>query len=144
MNKQQLLPSPRSRSTRTGRKMREMSRKRKERCLCSSGSLRCLPWLSTSNEDERRVGRVRLVANRHTDWASPVEATAHTSQTAPKETQMLCKYVLSLQSHQRMQIHKLNMFRHAWEICVGSWEEPVTLQSETSRTGTWTDRRLPS
>lgn len=88
MNKQQLLPSARNKSTRSGRKIREMRRKGKEHCLCSSRPQLFLPWLSTSNEDEEE-GRVRTA---HRDWACPVETRLHVPQTALKEAQMLCKY----------------------------------------------------
>lgn len=32
---------------------RDEEKKQKENCLCSSRPLLCVPWLSTSNEDER-------------------------------------------------------------------------------------------
>lgn len=60
---------------------RDEQKEGEEPRLCSTGPLWLLPLLSSSNEDERvgvgvgeGVGRARVVANRHTDWASPVEA----------------------------------------------------------------------
>lgn len=85
MNKQQLLPSPRSRNTRSGRKMREETSRKRERSLVCARLGRCGFCRCSAAQTKMRgsgweggggggVGRARVVANRHTDWASPVEA----------------------------------------------------------------------
>lgn len=97
--------------------------KRERSSACAHLGLCCVCHGSVP-QMKMRGGKVRWEQwQTRTDWASPVEAAPpHTSQTAPKEAQMLREYAAWLQSHRWMQMYLLNIFLHAWKIC--AWVMP--------------------